>query len=382
MAQLDAIPWESFLRDDWQQRPRLFRQLLKDFEAPLSGEELAGLALESDVESRLVLGTPERGWRVRHGPFTEADFHETPDADWTLLVQDVEKHLPDLAWLVDFFEGLPAWRFDDLMVSYAAPGGSVGPHVDAYDVFLLQGSGRRHWWIDNRPDAPRGETDANGLRLLSSFTPNQDWILEPGDVLYLPPGVPHHGVALEACTTWSIGLRAPGITDILAELIEDLEAGPDAPPLLSDPQRQMASHPLEIDAGSRRRAREQLRNLLQDDRLLDRALGRALSAPKPGFLDLEPGPGEHRKLNTLTRDDALERNPAARVALLPADGVQPAVLYLNGQGMDIPAAAQPLIEALTRHRLTHVETILPLLSDIQSRTLLQDLLDGGYWKAL
>lgn len=378
---LRGIDRNAFLRDDWQQRPRVFRQALPGFSPPLGGEELAALAMESDVESRLVEGAAESGWRLRHGPFVEQDFLDTPETDWTLLVQDVEKHLPDLVWIVDAFDMLPSWRLDDLMVSYAAPGGSVGPHVDAYDVFLLQGMGRRHWWIDDRPECARQETQTGGLRLLARFTPNRDWILEPGDVLYLPPGIPHHGVALDACTTWSVGLRAPSLGDTLAELAEVLESENRAQTPFADPRRAHADHPLLVDVRTRRSVRQQLRRLLQDDQLLDHALAQCLSRSKPGFMDMGAGSSLTDMLDGAPASAVLRRNPAVSFALLPGDGDRAASLYINGERFDLPGASEALVEQMTVARDISVKALDPMLEDPIGRQLLEQWVHRGYWIA-
>ena len=208
----------EFLRDYWQQKPLLIRKAFAPFEAPLAPEDLAGLACEEFALSRLVSHDRRTdGWQVRSGPFEESDFAQLADRDWTLLVQDVDKWDADVAALLPHFNFLPSWRIDDVMVSYAEDGGSVGAHVDQYDVFLLQGQGRRRWQISVDPDAPKAFRDDVELRLLREFTPTHEWLLEPGDMLYLPPGIAHHGVAEGACLTFSIGMRAPAMAEMLAD---------------------------------------------------------------------------------------------------------------------------------------------------------------------
>ena len=227
-----GMPVARFLRDYWQKRPLLVRAAFPDFRAPLAPEDLAGLACEETALSRLVQHDRERdAWTVRQGPFREDEFPGLPRHDWTLLVQDVDKWDGDVAALLRHFDFLPRWRIDDVMVSFAAPGGSVGAHVDQYDVFLLQGLGHREWQIDARQSMHaqrKGEQaepafrDDVELKLLREFHPDHDWILEPGDMLYLPPGVPHHGVALDACLTFSVGMRAPARSELLLDFAEFL----------------------------------------------------------------------------------------------------------------------------------------------------------------
>ncbi|MEO8161592.1 MAG: cupin domain-containing protein, partial [Arenimonas sp.] len=220
-----GMPVDEFLRGYWQKKPLLIRQAFPGYEAPLTPEDLAGLACEESALSRLVQYERKTdAWTVRSGPFDEAEFPRLGDRDWTLLVQDMDKWDADVRALLDRFRFLPAWRIDDVMISFATPGGSVGPHVDQYDVFLLQAQGRRRWQVDVDPQAPRGFRPEVELKLLQEFTASNEWVLEPGDMLYLPPGVPHHGEAIDACMTFSIGMRAPSRAELLVDLVEELAA--------------------------------------------------------------------------------------------------------------------------------------------------------------
>lgn len=220
---------KAFLRDFWQKRPLLIRAASADFENPIEPDDLAGLACEELALARIAIHEPKRDrWTLRNGPFAETDFASLPPSHWTLLVQDVDKWDADAAALLAPFNFLPDWRIDDVMVSYAEDGGSVGAHVDQYDVFLLQGLGHRRWQISTDPDAPTSFRDDAELKLLREFTPTHEWILEPGDMLYLPPGVPHHGVAIGACMTYSIGMRAPSNAELAGDFVDQLlDAMPD-----------------------------------------------------------------------------------------------------------------------------------------------------------
>ncbi len=213
----------QFIHDYWQKQPLLIRQAFPCFENPLPPEELAGLACEEGIAARLISHQADRGWQCKHGPFCEHDFAELPDSDWSLLVTDIEKHLPDFIAYLQPFRFIPDWRIDDLMISLAPPGGSVGPHVDQYDVFLLQAEGSRRWSITTNPDALQTTANTNQnsrLKMLDGFIAEQEWVLQPGDMLYLPPGVAHHGVAIDQCMTWSIGFRAPSIRQLVTAWFE------------------------------------------------------------------------------------------------------------------------------------------------------------------
>ncbi len=242
---------EAFLATYWQKHPVLIRQAFPGYTAPLTPEDLAGLACEEAALSRIVqYDRPRDAWTLRTGPFEESDFPGLPQRDWTLLVQDVDKWDPDVRALIPHFAWLPRWRMDDVMISFAAPGGSVGPHIDQYDVFLLQGLGQRHWQIDARQNPPTAFREGVELKLLQQFSASHDWVLEPGDMLYLPPGVPHHGEAVTACLTLSLGMRAPSHAELISDLADTLLLGLPDEQRYADPDLAPARDPYEIDAAA------------------------------------------------------------------------------------------------------------------------------------
>lgn len=271
-----GMPPADFLRAYWQKRPLLIRNAFPDFASPgfepaISPEDLAGLACEEFALSRIVnFDRASDRWSLRHGPFDEAEFPAMPDRDWTLLVQDVDKWDVDVAAVLDAFDFLPRWRIDDIMVSFAAPGGSVGAHVDQYDVFLLQAQGHRRWQVDasastgRRPPSLDFRDDVE-LKLLREFHPTHDWVLAPGDMLYLPPGVPHHGVAQDACLTFSVGTRAPSAAELLGDFVDTLAAEADESVRYRDADLTPPSDPGEIDAAAIGRAIEALNALRMND---------------------------------------------------------------------------------------------------------------------
>ncbi len=261
-----GMPPARFLRDYWQKRPLLIRNAIPGFVSPLEPEDLAGLACEEGVLARLVEHDAATDtWTLRHGPFPEDIFPALPDHDWTLLVQDVDKWDADVRALVAHFGFLPRWRIDDVMVSFAARGGSVGAHVDQYDVFLLQGHGRRRWQIDAGQNPPLAFRDDAELRLLRRFHPTHEWILAPGDMLYLPPGVPHHGVAEDACLTFSLGMRAPSAAELLGDYADTLAQHAPEALRYADPDLTPPADPTEIDDAAMHRVVEALRQLRMDD---------------------------------------------------------------------------------------------------------------------
>ena len=228
------------MRRHWQRAPLLVRGAFARFRDPLSPREVLALAASPDAQSRLVRRRGAR-WTLEHGPFPAARFKQLPRRDWTVLVQDTNHFSRRADALLARFDFIPHARIDDVMVSYAVPGGSVGPHVDSYDVFLLQGHGRRRWQISAQ-DALRFVPDLP-LKILERFAPSQEWVLEPGDMLYLPPGIAHHGVAQTECLTWSVGFRAPTDAELLAGFLDYLRDGPAPAGQYADPGAPAARHP-------------------------------------------------------------------------------------------------------------------------------------------
>jgi 50S ribosomal protein L16 3-hydroxylase len=328
----------QFLRDYWQKRPLLIRNAFPDFVPPIEPNDLAGLACEETALSRLIVHDAKRDrWTVRSGPFAEADFAKTPKSHWTLLVQDVDKWDTDVAALLAHFAFLPSWRVDDVMISYAEDGGGVGAHVDQYDVFLLQAEGQRHWAISTDPDAPLDFRDDVELKQLKHFEPTQEWLLEPGDMLYLPPGVPHDGVAIGNCMTFSIGMRAPSQAELTGDLADFLaERMPDEL-RYTDPDLVPARRAGEIDLAALNRLRHALPFAAQLDKdLLADWFGRFITRYRSAQVPATP-PKVHTEaalLKSLDGGALLLRHPWARFAW--TRGRQGATLFASGQAYASP----------------------------------------------
>jgi len=262
----------------WQRRPLLVRGALPDFTAPLSRTQLFALAARADVESRLVRNTA-RGWSLAHGPFARAALPPVRQRGWTLLVQGVDLHHAAAHTLLRRFRFVPDARLDDLMISWASDGGGVGPHVDSYDVFLLQARGRRRWRIARRFDATLDERAP--LKVLRRFVAEDEYVLEPGDLLYLPPNWAHEGVAVGGdCMTCSIGLRAPKRGELAAELAQRLGESYDDGTLYRDAGQTATTSPAAIPAALARFAADALQRLAARPAAVERALGEVLSEPK------------------------------------------------------------------------------------------------------
>jgi 50S ribosomal protein L16 3-hydroxylase len=323
-----------FLRDYWQKRPLLIRNAFPGFRPPLQPDDLAGLACEPTALARLIVHDEVRDrWRVKSSPLEEADFAATPPRNWTLLVQDVDKWDADVAGLLQHFRFLPSWRMDDVMVSYAEPGGGVGAHIDQYDVFLLQGLGQRHWAISDDPLAPKAFRPDIELKQLVQFEPTHEWLLDPGDMLYLPPGVPHDGVAFGGpCMTFSVGMRAPSQAELTGDLADYIaEQLPDEL-RYADPDRAPARHAGEIDRAALERLKAALpfAAALREDLLRD-WFGRFITRYRNAQVPVAPDHplSEERFAARLAAGARLLRHPWARMAW--AGGKTGGVLYVCGQ---------------------------------------------------
>lgn len=295
---------DNFLAEYWQQKPLLIRDAIDNFRPPIDANELAGLAMEKGVESRII-ETLAQNWALYHGPFEEADFDRK--RPWTLLVQAVDHHVQDVAALLGVVDFIPSWRVDDVMVSYAVDGGSVGPHYDNYDVFLLQGEGCRRWQLGQQCNSSTPLVDHPDLRILKDFHSVEEYILQPGDILYIPPGVAHWGIAQGDGTTFSLGFRAPRINDLVSRWVDELLEKLDPEAFYRDTKQTRTTQAGEIRAEDFSRAREQLAQALTE-KTSQHWFGEMVTEPR---YTMEPD--EQAMQSSLVRLD----NEAAIVTLQP-----------------------------------------------------------------
>lgn len=366
----------QFLRDYWQKKPLLIRQAIPGFESPLSPDELAGLSLEEEIESRLIIEHGQTPWELQHGPFDDSTYQNLPESHWTLLVQAVDQWIPEVAELKQPFQFLPNWRIDDVMISYAAPGGGVGPHYDNYDVFLLQGYGQRRWRIGQLCDSDSPMADHPDLKILADFQQTDEWVLEPGDMLYLPPRIAHDGVALTDCMTYSVGFRAPGaaevlthFTDFLAQFISDDERYTDA-------DISPVTDPHQIQASDLLRLKNLISEHLSDDRLLMTWFGQFMTEPR--YPDQIAGPeqlSETEVAEAVQQGAVLIRNPCARLAWSEID-LGP-LLFVSGHSRLLPGHLSEFARLLCAAEALHAENLDPWLDDPDALQLITELLKQG-----
>jgi 50S ribosomal protein L16 3-hydroxylase len=276
---LGGLSPRQFMKRHWQKKPLLVRGAIAPFRAPIGRVELFAMAGRDEVESRAIVRQGER-WQVKHGPFARRALPPLAQPGWTLLLQGMDLHHPSAHALLNRFRFVPDARLDDLMISWASDGGGVGPHFDSYDVFLLQAAGRRRWRIGRqrelrlRDDVP--------LKILADFTPEHEWVLEPGDMLYLPPRWAHDGVAEGECQTYSIGFRAPAAAELARELLQRVAdtAGDEPGAMYRDATQEATSTPGAVPGSLQRFAREAVSAVLREPLALERALGEYLTEPK------------------------------------------------------------------------------------------------------
>ena len=279
---LGGLTPAQFMKRHWQKKPLLVRNAIPGFAPLLAPPELFALAARDEVESRLVV-RDGASWRLQRGPFARRALPARKRPDWTLLVQGVDLHVPAAHALLHSFSFLPAARLDDLMISYATDGGGVGPHFDSYDVFLLQAQGQRRWRIGRQKELVLQE--GVPLKILANFEPEEEYVLNPGDMLYLPPRYAHDGIALGECQTYSIGFRAPARAELARELLQriadEAAEAEGEPRLYRDPDQEATDAPGAVPAGLAQFAQDALAAALKDPLALERALGEYLTEPKP-----------------------------------------------------------------------------------------------------
>jgi len=278
---LGGLSPRQFMTRHWQKKPLLVRAALPGFQPLLGRSELFALASNDEVESRLVAQPGKKGWEFRKGPFARRALPALSRPGWTLLVQGVDLHDPRAHELLRQFRFVPEARLDDLMISYATDGGGVGPHFDSYDVFLLQAQGRRRWRIGRQKDLTL--RDDLPLKVLANFEPEEEYLLEPGDMLYLPPRYAHDGVAEGECQTYSIGFRSPGRGELARELLQRLSedaADTAGEALYRDPAQEAVETPGAVPPQLQHFARDAMQAALKDPLALDRVLGEYLTEPK------------------------------------------------------------------------------------------------------
>ncbi len=372
---LGGLTPREFLRDYWQKKPLLVRQAIPGYQSPISPDELAGLSLEEEVESRIVLEHGDSPWELRRGPFSEDTYQNLPERDWTLLVQAVDQFVPETRELMEQFLFLPSWRIDDLMISYAAPGGGVGPHFDNYDVFLLQAHGRRRWKLGQLCDSDSTLLEHPDLRILASFEQSDEWVLEPGDMLYLPPRLAHYGIAEDACMTFSVGFRAPSASEVLSHFTDFLGQFLPDEERYGDADCQPADDPHQIQRDALERLRGLIDRHMGDEKLLLTWFGQFMTEPRYPELVAGEEIAEAEFFAALGDGAVLVRNPSARLAWSEIDDYL--VLFASGHSRRLDGSLRELLKLVCSADALHLENLEPWLENDEALTLIYELVKQG-----
>ena len=351
---MNEINWgdltlERFLSEFWQQKPILIRGAFEDFKPVIAPDELAGLALEEDVESRLIRYNPSNNdYQLERGPIPEERFGELPEENWTLLVQAVDHYIPEATDLLNLFSFIPRWRIDDLMISYATPGGGVGPHYDNYDVFLIQASGTRRWELGGYEDSSSPRLPDAPVMVLSEFESEIEFDLAVGDMLYLPPRLAHNGIATsEDCITYSVGFRAPSESEFLRSISDHIGEQLSAEKRFTDPERTITKAPGQVDKADAASIKARLVELISDEQNFNQWLGELLSEPKYPDMVQAVAEDEFNDWFQEALEVGVEVAPNTRLIYLESDSNR---LFCNGESISVESTEWPLAKSLADYR--------------------------------
>ena len=345
---LEGFDSDEFLRRYWQREPLLIKHAGKPFVDPIDPDELAGFACEAAVESRIVSRHSDDNWQVCHGPFDSDRFATMGEKEWTLLVQAVDQLHPDVALLKSHFGFLPGWRIDDIMVSYACDGGGVGPHFDQYDVFLIQGMGRRSWQIGERCDSGTVLRKNTDLRLIQEFSAVQELVLESGDILYLPPRFAHHGTSQGESLCYSVGFRAPSVIELLQGYADELTATLSADQRFEDPLLWNSPTANSISTEAIEAAFEKLRAIINQNEQFTDFFGKYVTEPRYPERIHPAEPATLFELQKLIKNSpypaVFSKNPGSRFAYFLDQGRL--TLFVDGEQLQCQPDQLVLIQQL------------------------------------
>ncbi|PTQ89202.1 cupin domain-containing protein [Agitococcus lubricus] len=383
LSYLGGLTADEFLRDYWQKKPLLVRNAFPELAMMVGKEDLLELGQEDSIEARIILEKDgKKPWELRKGPFNSKVYKTLPKTHWTILVQAVDHYFPELAIFWQNFSFIPSWRTDDIMISYAPVGGSVGKHFDQYDVFLVQGSGQRRWQLGEFCDKNAALVANTSLRILQDMPVTFDEVLNAGDLLYVPPKLAHYGVAQNECITYSFGFRAPSLSHVLEQLVDTALAHTGSENLYQDKDLQAQTHHAWLNPAHLQQLQTQVLALLNQPTLLTEALAPFLSEAK--YDDYEPA-GEAMTPITLVKKlesgVVLCRDPASRFVYVGEAGSAHA-LYINGESVDIDGAESTFIALVADNRQLTWPALQHHLANTANQTWLSQQVEAGYWLLL
>ena len=377
-----ALNWgelspEKFLAEYWQKKPLLIKQAFKNFEDTIPADELAGLAMEAEIESRIVRVDNKGNWQVDHGPFE--DFSQYGEENWTLLVQAVNNWSRPTNSLLQPFAFIPRWRIDDVMVSFSTPNGGVGPHLDQYDVFIIQGSGKRRWQVGAPNKALSTLLPHPDLKQVSAFEPLIDEITEAGDLLYIPPNHPHNGVSIENSVNFSIGFQAPSSQELWSSFADKLIDNNLGELRFSDTARKVTDSSTLISKADQQQLKAFMLEQLEDTALFEQFIGQYLTQSHHALELLMP-------VNEIDADKLADILSEPEILFMPVSGLKAAItseaeitLFLNGDSFPIDKQSLPLAELLAEQSPLTTNQVKSFNSCLKNTQLLTSVLNKGYW---
>lgn len=377
-----ALNWgelspEKFLAEYWQKKPLLIKQAFKNFEDTIPADELAGLAMEAEIESRIVSVDNKGNWQVDHGPFE--DFSQYGEENWTLLVQAVNNWSRPTNSLLQPFAFIPRWRIDDVMVSFSTPNGGVGAHLDQYDVFIIQGSGKRRWQVGAPDKALSTLLPHPDLKQVSAFEPLIDEITEAGDLLYIPPNHPHNGVSIENSVNFSIGFQAPSSQELWSSFADKLIDNNLGELRFSDTARKVTDSSTLISKADQQQLKAFMLEQLEDTALFEQFIGQYLTQSHHALELLMP-------VNEIDADKLADILSEPEILFMPVSGLKAAItseaeitLFLNGDSFPIDKQSLPLAELLAEQSPLTTNQVKSFNSCLKNTQLLTSVLNKGYW---
>jgi len=367
----------EFLQTYWQKKPVVIRHAFKNFQDPISADEIAGLACEEQVQSRLVYkNKADDSWQAEFGPFQ--DYQHLGDKNWSLVVQALDNWSEDAAQLIEPFRFIPHWRLDDLMVSFATPGGGVGPHIDLYDVFICQGSGKRNWRVGNKGQHREFAAHA-ALLHVDPFEAIIDVELNPGDILYIPPGFPHEGITLETSLSFSVGFRTNSTVSLISGFADHLIDNEQATELIEDPNRVVSKQSGAIEHDDFLLIRNQLSSVINNDDTFRKFVGCFLTQAKHE-LDLLAAdePYSVEDIQEALSQANLNRLGGLRAFYFP-ETLKQGLCYIDGQQIHFPQEIAPIIKLLCDNVVVPQSALIPWQNNQGFIDFIKTQLDTGYW---
>jgi len=372
---LSEFSQEEFLRDYWQKKPVVIKQGFIDFQDPISADELAGLALEEQVQSRLVYKKEDK-WQAEFGPFES--YEHLGEKDWSLVIQALDNWSEDAAKIIEPFRFIPHWRLDDLMTSFATEGGSVGPHIDLYDTFICQGSGNRRWRVGDKGEHRQYAAHASLLHV-EPFEAIIDVELNAGDILYIPPGFPHEGLSLNNSMSFSVGFRTNSTVSLLSAFADHLIDNEQGGELIEDPHRQATQHSGAIDSGDYQLIKNQLQQLLDNDDVFRNFTGSYLSQAKHE-LDLAEidEPLANEDISEILASNHLMRIGGLR-AFYFTETIDSGICYIDGNEVNFPTEITAVIKLLCDQVCVTVDELNIWRQNTAFIAFISEQINAGYW---